>query len=70
MEGQRERELRYHLLKKFMKKPYSSFDSRTLGKCLVEEEHSIQELFNARYDKNFIENISDKKGKNLFKKSS
>ena len=62
MEGSNQRTLRQNIFKMFMNRPHSITDSRNFHKNLVHGNGTVENLFKARYDDIFLENISNKQG--------
>ena len=60
MEISGDRQLKYNLMKMFLKRPNSLADTKVNNKLLVQEEYSLEDLFFAKYDPLFIENITKK----------
>ena len=60
MEISGDRQLKYNLMKMFLKKPKSLVDTRVINRLLVEEGNSLEDLFFAKYDPLFLENITNK----------
>ena len=60
MEISGDRQLKYNLMKMFLKRPKSLVDTKTNNKLLVQEGNSLEDLFFAKYDPLFLENITKK----------
>ena len=54
--------LQQKLLSKFIKKPVEQLQIRTITSLIREEHTPIEKIFYARYDRLFLQNISNKKG--------
>jgi hypothetical protein len=63
MEGAVDKQLRQGLLAMFIKRPEGFMDRRKLKKIIGEEGVALEDLFFARYDPQFLANVTNKNGK-------